>query len=101
MGKGGRKRGTGSVGPKKRNGRKGVGTQGRHYAWLMMRESEGEKAVHAYNVTAHVLHKGSVLIIEISFLAPLLCIEFAIFVSSYLSVYDVLSCVTLRKCNTP
>ena len=29
------------------NGRKGVGTQGRHYARLMMRESEGEEAVHA------------------------------------------------------
>ena len=32
--------------------------QGRRYARLMMRESEGEKAVHAYNVTAHVLYKG-------------------------------------------
>ena len=27
-----RRRGTGSVGPRKRNGRKGVGTQGRRYA---------------------------------------------------------------------
>ena len=34
----------GCVGPKKRNGRKGVGTQGRRYARLIMRESEGEKA---------------------------------------------------------
>ena len=53
VGKGGRKRGTGA-----RNGRKGVGTQGRRYARLMMRESEGEEAVHAYSVTAHVLYKG-------------------------------------------
>ena len=58
VGKGGRKRGTGSVGPKKRNGRKGVGTQGRRYARLIMRESEEEEAVHAYNVTAHDLYKG-------------------------------------------
>ena len=58
MGKGGRKRGTGSVGPKKRNGRKGVGTQGRRYVRLIMRESEEEKTVHAYNLTAHVLYKG-------------------------------------------
>ena len=46
------------IGPKKRNGRKGVGTQGRRYARLIMRESEEEKAVHVYNVTAHVLYKG-------------------------------------------
>ena len=58
VGKGGRKRGTGSVGPKKRNGRKGVGTQGRRYARLIMRESEKEKAVHVYNVTSHILYKG-------------------------------------------
>ena len=49
----GSKRGTGA-----RNRRKGVGTQGRRYARLMMRESEGEEAVHAYSVTAHVLYKG-------------------------------------------
>ena len=53
VGKGGRKCGTGA-----RNGRKGVGTHGRRYARLMMRESEGEEAVHAYSVTAHVLYKG-------------------------------------------
>ena len=41
LGKGGRKRGTGA-----HNGRKGVGTQGRRYARLMMRESDGEEAVH-------------------------------------------------------
>ena len=58
VGKSRRKRGIGSVGPKTRNGRKGVGTQGRLYARLIMRESEEEKAVHAYNVTAHVLYKG-------------------------------------------
>ena len=39
--KGGRKRGTGV-----HNGREGVGTQGRHNASLMMRESEGDEAVH-------------------------------------------------------
>ena len=48
-----RKRGTGA-----RNGRKGVGTQGRRYARLMMRESEGEEAIHTYSVTAHALYKG-------------------------------------------
>ena len=58
VGKGGRKRGTGSVGPKKHNKRKQVGMQGRRYARLIMRESEEEKAVHVYNVTAHVLYKG-------------------------------------------
>ena len=49
----GRKRGT-----EARNGRKGVGTQGRHYVRLMMKENEGEEAVHAYSVTANVLYKG-------------------------------------------
>ena len=79
----------------------------------MMRESEEEEAVHAYSVTAHVLHKGMenlqnisckfgiVLIIELSFLALLLCTEFAIYVPSYPCVYAMLSCVTLCKCNTP
>ena len=42
VGKGGRKCGTGE-----HNGRKGVGTQGRRYVRVMMRESEGEEAVHA------------------------------------------------------
>ena len=42
VGEGGRKCGTGV-----HNGRKGVGTQGRRYTSLMMRESEGEEAVHA------------------------------------------------------
>ena len=42
VGEGGGKRGTGA-----HNGRKGVGTQGICYARLMMRESEGEEAVHA------------------------------------------------------
>ena len=42
VGKGGGKRGTGA-----HNGRKGVGTQGRRYVREMMRESEGEEAVHA------------------------------------------------------
>ena len=42
VGKGGRKHGTGV-----HNGRKGVGTKGRRYATLIMRESEGEEAVHA------------------------------------------------------
>ena len=40
MRKGRGKRGTGA-----HNGRKGVGTQGRHYVRVIMRESEGEKAV--------------------------------------------------------
>ena len=43
VGKGGRKCGTGSVGPKKRTGRKGVGTQGRRYARGMMRERVRER----------------------------------------------------------
>ena len=34
---------TGSVGPKKRNGRKGVGTQGRRYAREMMRQRVRER----------------------------------------------------------
>ena len=42
VGKGGRKRGT-----RMHNGREGVELQGRRYASLMMRESEGEEAVHA------------------------------------------------------
>ena len=46
VGKGVRKRGTRSVGPKKRNGRKGVGTQGRRYAKPIMRESEEENDLH-------------------------------------------------------
>ena len=62
VGKGERKHGTGSVGPKKRNRRKGVGTQGTRYARLIMRESEEENAVHAYNVTVHVLSKGMEII---------------------------------------
>ena len=41
VGKDGRKRGT-----KARNGRKGVEPEGRRYAGVMIRESEGEEAVH-------------------------------------------------------
>ena len=40
--KGERKHGTGA-----HNGRKGVETQGRRYVEVMMRENEGEEAVHA------------------------------------------------------
>ena len=42
MGKGRRKRETGA-----HNGRIGVELQGRRYVEVMMRESEGEEAVHA------------------------------------------------------
>ena len=57
VGKGRRKRGTGSVGPSVTEG-KGVGTQGGRYARLFMRESEEEEVVHGYNVTADDLYKG-------------------------------------------
>ena len=53
MGKGGRKHGT-----EARNGRIGVGMQGRRYARFIMRESEGEEAVRTYSITTHALYKG-------------------------------------------
>ena len=53
MVKGGRKCGTGV-----RNGSKGVGTQGTRYARLMMKENEGEEAIHAYSIITHVLYNG-------------------------------------------
>ena len=57
--KGGRKRGIATVGPKCVTEGKEWGTQGGCYAKLMMRESEGEEAVHAYSITAHGLYKGA------------------------------------------
>ena len=50
VGIGGRKRGV-----RAHNRSKGVELQGRRYARVMMRESEGEEAVHALSVIAHVL----------------------------------------------
>ena len=78
-----------------------------------MRESEGEKAVHAYSVTTHVLYKGhgkpvkvsrnfaTEFIIEIYFLDRLLCIEFLPF-CTFVALY--VRCVELFDAiqrNTP
>ena len=78
-----------------------------------MRESEGEKAVHAYSVTAHVLYKGhgepvkvsrnlpTEFIIEIYFLDRLLCIEFSPFYTFVaLCVRCVDLCIAIQH-NTP